>query len=149
MLGFGALSSRAISTIYDAPTPPPPPSATHDGWIKRSRRHRAIDAALRREDEERQADARALKLSLDAALGMAAEVVADAPEEAAEVVREAVAQGVAIAPLFTPIAPTFSPAGLDDIRAAIATLHAAIDAANRARELAEDDEDVELLLRAL
>ena len=61
-------------------------SDTHDGFKRRSRKQRAIDAALRRADEERQADARALRLALEAAMGMAAEVVEDAPAPVVEAV---------------------------------------------------------------
>jgi len=115
---------------------------THDGFLRRSRRQRALEAAERRRDAERLADARALRLELEAALGMAADAVEEAPAPAVEAVREA----VAVVRALPPVAPAIDFAAA---RAAVADLLAAIEAARRAKELADDDEDVEILLRAL
>jgi hypothetical protein len=115
---------------------------THDGFLRRSRRQRALDAAERRRDAERLADARALRLELEAALGMAADAVEEAPAPAVEAVREA----VAVVRALPPVAPAIDFAAA---RAAVSDLLAAIEAARRAKALADDDEDVEILLRAL
>jgi hypothetical protein len=115
---------------------------THDGFLRRSRRQRALEAAERRRDAERLADARALRLELEAALGMAADAVEEAPAPAVEAVREA----VAVVRALPPVAPAIDFAAA---RAAVSDLLAAIEAARRAKELADDDEDVEILLRAL
>ena len=122
---------------------------THDGYLRRSRRQRALEAAERRREAERLADAQALRLELQAAMGMAADVVAEAPAQAVEAVQEAVAvvQGIqrgdsnSIAPL--------DRAFVNNMRAAVADLLKTIEAAQRAKALADDDEDVEILLRAL
>jgi hypothetical protein len=115
---------------------------THDGYLRRSRRQRALEAAERRREAERLADAQALRLELQAAMGMAADVVAEAPAQAVEAVQEAVAV----------VQAQPAPAAVVDFtaaRAAIADLLATIEAAQRAKALADDDEDVEILLRAL
>jgi hypothetical protein len=112
------------------------------GYARRSRRQRALEAAERRREAERLADARALRLELEAALGMAADVVEEAPDPAVEAVQEA----VAVVRALPPVAPAVDFAS---VRAAVADLLAAIEAARRAKELADDDEDVEMLLRAL
>ena len=115
---------------------------THDGYMRRSRRQRALEAAERRREVERLADAQALRLELQAAMGMAADAVAEAPAQAVEAVQEAVAVVQALP----------APAAVVDFtaaRAAIADLLATIEAAQRAKALADDDEEVEMLLRAL
>lgn len=61
---------------------------THDG-IKRSRRLRRIEALRQRADDERLADAQALRLSLEAALGLAAEMPTDDAPRVAEAVQRA------------------------------------------------------------
>lgn len=119
---------------------------THDGFLRRSRRQRAADAARRRIEEEQLADRRALRLSLEAAMGMAAEVVEDAPEAAAEAVQEAVQEAQAVAPV---LARAVDVAALDRARRAVEALQAAVEEAMRAKALADDDEEVEMLLRAL
>jgi hypothetical protein len=115
---------------------------THDGFLRRSRRQRALDAAERRRDAERLADARALRLELEAALGMAADAVEGAPAPAVDAVREA----VAVVRALPHVAPAIDFASA---RAAVSDLLAAIETARRAKALADDDEDVEILLRAL
>lgn len=60
---------------------------THDGWRKRSRRERRIDELLKRRDEERLADAQSLRLALEAALGIVAEVPEPAPVVVAAVAK--------------------------------------------------------------
>jgi len=115
---------------------------THDGYLRRSRKQRALEAVERRREAERLADAQALQLELEAALGMAADVDEEAPQPAVEAVQEA----VAVVRALPPIAPAVD---FTAARAAIADLLATIDAAARAKALADDDEDVEMLLRAL
>lgn len=122
---------------------------THDGYLRRSRRQRAIEAAERRREAERLADAQALRLELQAAMGMAADVVAEAPQPAVEAVREAVAVVAGIQRGDSNWIAALDRAAMNDMRAAIAELLAAIEAAQRAKALADDDEDVEILLRAL
>jgi hypothetical protein len=123
---------------------------THDGFLRRSRRQRALEAAERRRDAERLADARALRLELEAALGMAADAVEEAPPVAVEAIAAAIKEGAAIsAAINAPISAAIPPVDFAATRAAIADLLAAIETARRAKELADDDEDVEILLRAL
>ena len=147
MLGFAAISQTAIATLPDALIPPPPPVGdTHDGFLRRSRRERAIEAARRKAEEERLTERNALRLSLEAAMGMAAEVVEDAPQEAAEAVEAAVAEAAVFVPALGRVAPALP---LEATARALDKLQAAIESALRAKALADDDEDVELLLRAL
>lgn len=61
---------------------------THDG-LRRSRRLRRIEALRQRNEAERLADAQALRLSLEAALGLAAEVVPEVAPRVAEAVQRA------------------------------------------------------------
>lgn len=61
---------------------------THDG-LRRSRRLRRIEALRQRGEAERLADAQALRLSLEAALGLAAEVVPEVAPRVAEAVQRA------------------------------------------------------------
>lgn len=61
---------------------------THDG-LRRSRRLRRIETLRQRGEAERLADAQALRLSLEAALGLAAEVVPDTAPRVAEAVQRA------------------------------------------------------------
>jgi len=122
-------------------------SDTHDGFRRRSRRERALDAAAERERQEWIAERNALRLSLEAAMGYAAEVVEDAPPAAVEAV-EAAQEAVAV------VAPVLSRrvvdgAALVEAQALVARLHAAIEEAARMKALAEDDEEVLMLLRAL
>jgi hypothetical protein len=111
-----------------------------------TRRERALDAAQRRADEEWQREKNGLRLALDAAMGLAAEVVEEAPPEAVEAVQEAVAAVRGVAPVLA--APAVDVAALERFRTALERLQAALDEAARARALAEDDEDVLMLLRA-
>lgn len=120
---------------------------THDGFKRRSRRERALAAAERRRRDEMAQEAVALRLSLEAAMGMAAEVPDDTPAEAVEAV-EAVARQAAR------LVPTLADSRADEAllaaaREAVAALRAAVEEAERARALAEDDEEVFMLLRAL
>lgn len=120
---------------------------THDGFVRRSRKQRALDAAERRRREALAQEAVALRLSLEAAMGDAAELAEDAPEEAAEAVQ-------AVAKRAARLVPTLAEARADEAvlvtaRETVAALRAAVDEAARARALAEDDEEVLLLLRAL
>lgn len=62
---------------------------THDGLRRRSRRERRIEALRQRADAERLADAQALRLSLEAALGLAAEMPTDDAPRVAEAVQRA------------------------------------------------------------
>jgi hypothetical protein len=117
---------------------------THDGYLRRSRRERALDAATRRAEEQWRIDRNAVRLALEAAMGMAAEVVEDAPAEAVAAVQEAVREARAVAP-----APRAPVADLAPVSAALERLNAAIEAAARAKALADDDEEVLMLLRAL
>lgn len=55
---------------------------THDGFKRRSRRERRLDALRARRDEERLADAQALRMALEAALGLGAEIAAPAVAKA-------------------------------------------------------------------
>ena len=52
---------------------------THDGMMRRSRRERRIEAMRAKAEAERLADAQGLRLALEAALGMAAEIVRKPP----------------------------------------------------------------------
>ena len=127
--------------------PLPDTGDTHDGFIRRSRRQRAQDAAERRRRDEMAQEAVTLRLSLEAAMGMAAEVAEDTPAEAVEAV-EAVAKRAAR------LVPTLADTRADEAllasaREAVAALRAAVQEAERARALAEDDEEVLMLLRAL
>ena len=61
---------------------------THDG-LKRSRRLRRIETLRQRAEAERLADAQALRLALEAALGVAAELPADDAPRVAEAVQRA------------------------------------------------------------
>ena len=120
---------------------------THDGFVRRSRRQRALDAAERRRREAVAQEAVTLRLSLQAAMGMAAEVVEEAPAEAVEAVQ-------AVARKAARLVPTLADTRADEAllasaREAVAALRAAVDEAARAKALAEDDEDVMMLLRAL
>lgn len=61
---------------------------THDG-LRQSRRLRRIEALRRRADDERLADAQALRLALEAALGVAAELPPEEAPRVAEAVQRA------------------------------------------------------------
>lgn len=135
-------TARAVDVTYQ----PAATGDTHDGFLRRSRRERAIEAARRRAEEERLTERNALRLSLEAAMGMAAEVVEEAPDEAAEAVRAAVEEAAAFVPTLGHVAPVLP---LEATARALDKLQAAIDAAIRAKALADDDADVEILLRAL
>lgn len=116
---------------------------THDGFIRRSRRQRAAEAAEQRRRVALAQEAVALRLELEAAMGMAAEVVEEAPAAAVEAVQTATkAARVAV-----PAVPDLE--GLAVARQAVAALLEAVEEARRAKALADDDEDVLMLLRAL
>lgn len=120
---------------------------THDGFVRRSRRQRALDAADRRRRDELAQEATALRLSLEAAMGMAAEVVDTAPVEAVEAVQTVAKRAARMVPDLADMAP--EPALLAAARNLVEQVHAAVAEAERRRALAEDDEDVLMLLRAL
>lgn len=145
MLGFSSVSQTAIATLLDAVVPPPVVADTHDAFKRRTRRERALEAAARRERDEWVSKRNALRLSLEAAMGMAAEVVEDAPPAAVEAVEAAqtVAQRVIRA------VPTMPVADLAAVQPILDRLQAAIEEAARMKALAEDDEEVLMLLRAL
>lgn len=119
---------------------------THDGFKRRSRRERALAAAEQRRRDVMAEEAAALRLSLESAMGMAAEVVDDAPASEAATIQGVVREARAWAPRLT---TTPDPHVLQAARDAVAALHEAMEAYKRARMLAEDDEDVLILLRAL
>jgi len=120
---------------------------THDGFRRRSRRERALDAAAERERQEWIAERNALRLSLEAAMGYAAEVVEDAPPAAVEAVEAAQEAAAFVAPVLA--RRVADVAALAEAHALVARLHAAIEEAARMKALAEDDEEVLMLLRAL
>lgn len=120
---------------------------THDGFVRRSRRQRALDAAERRRREAMAQEAVALRLSLEAAMGIAAEVAEEAPQEAAEAVQVVAKRAARLVPTLAEEAP--DAAVLATARETVAALRAAVEEAERARALAEDDEEVLMLLRAL
>jgi hypothetical protein len=117
---------------------------THDGFVRRSRRERAMAAAEQRRRDEMAQEAVALRLSLEAAIGMAAEVAEEAPQEA---IQAATRQAARMVPALADTRP--DDALLASAREAVAALLAAVQEAERARALAEDDEEVLMLLRAL
>ena len=119
---------------------------THDGFIRRTRRQRAMDAAERQRRSEAAQEAVSLRLSLEEAMGLAAEAVEDAPEPVANVVETATREAARFVPM---LARGPAPDVLQAANEAIVALRSAIAAADRARMLAEDDEDVLMLLRAL
>lgn len=119
---------------------------THDGFVRRTRRQRAMDAAERQRRSEAAQEAVALRLSLEAAMGLAAEAVEDAPQPVADVVETATREAARYVPM---LARGPAPEVLQAANEAIVALRSAIAAADRARMLAEDDEDVLMLLRAL
>lgn len=86
MLGFSTLSSTAIATLPGSAVPPPPPDFgdTHDGFKRRSRSQRRIEALRARAEADKLADAQALRMALEAALGMGAEIAAPAVDEAVQ-----------------------------------------------------------------
>lgn len=116
---------------------------THDGFKRRSRRQRAADAAEQKRRVTLAQEAVALRLELEAAMGMAAEAVEEAPAAAAQAVQTA-AKAARVA---VPAVPDME--GLAAARAAVAALLEAVEEARRAKALAEDDEEVFMLLRAL
>lgn len=127
-------------------TPASDTGDTHDGFKRRSRRERAAAAADRRRRDEMAQEAVALRLSLEAAMGMAAEVAEDTPAEAVEAVQAVAKQAARLVPT---LADTRADeALLASARDAVTALRAAVAEAERARLLAEDDEDVFMLLRA-
>ncbi len=147
------LQAEAVAYRYTVPAvalnyyPAQVDGDTHDGFKRRSRRQRALDAAERRRREAVAQEAVTLRLSLEAAMGMAAEVVEEAPAEAVEAVQ-------AVARKAARLVPTLADTRADEAllasaREAVAALRAAVDEAARAKALAEDDEDVLMLLRAL
>ncbi len=117
---------------------------THDGMKRRSRRQRAMDAAEQRRRASLAEEALALRLSLEAAMGMAAEVAEEAPQEA---IQAATRQAARMVPALADTRPDDALLAL--AREAVTALLAAVQEAERTRALAEDDEDVLMLLRAL
>jgi hypothetical protein len=114
--------------------------------VRRSRRQRAQDAAEKRRRDDLVAEAVALRLSLEAAMGEAAEATEDVPEPVAEAVEAATQAAARYVPrLLAGPAPEV----MEAAHKAVVALRSAIAAADRARMLAEDDEDVLMLLRAL
>lgn len=79
-------------------------------------------------------------------MGLAAEAVEDAPQPVADVVETATREAARYVPM---LARGPAPEVLQAANEAIVALRSAIAAADRARMLAEDDEDVLMLLRAL
>jgi hypothetical protein len=146
------LQADAIPYTYRVPSvalnyyPAQAEGDTHDGFIRRSRRQRAMDAAERQRRSEAAQEAVALRLSLEAAMGLAAEVVEDAPKPVADVVGTATREAARFVPM---LARGPAPEVLQAANDAIVALRTAIAAADRARMLAEDDEEVLMLLRAL
>lgn len=137
----GTVPITGLITVDDATTD------THDGFVRRSRRQRALDAAERRRREAMAQEAVALRLSLEAAMGAAADVAEEAPREAAEAVQAVAKQAARLVP--TLAEARADAALLASARETVAALRAAVEEAERARALAEDDEDVLMLLRAL
>ena len=123
--------------------PNPDVGDTHDGFMRRSRRQRAAEAAEQRRRITLAEEAVALRLELEAAMGMAAEMAEEAPAAAVEAVQTA-AKAARVA---VPAVPDVE--GLAVARQAVAALMAAVEEARQAKALADDDEDVLMLLRAL
>jgi hypothetical protein len=123
--------------------PNPDVGDTHDGFMRRSRRQRAAEAAEQRRRITLAEEAVALRLELEAAMGMAAEVAEEAPAAAVEAVQTA-AKAARVA---VPAVPDVE--GLAVARQAVAALMAAVEEARQAKALADDDEEVLMLLRAL
>lgn len=147
--GSRSITAEGLSRLYsfgDASITLGVPSTgdTHDGFKRRSRRERALDAAAERQRQEWIAERNGLRLALEAAMGMAAEVVEDAPPVAVEAVQEAEQAARVVVPALSAPAVDLAP-----VRAALERLHAAVEEATRLRALAEDDEEVLMLLRAL
>lgn len=116
---------------------------THDGILKRSRRERRIEAMRAKAEAERLADAQGLRLALEAALGMAAEIVEETTAPEVERAVEA-APGVATVD-WRSLAR--DPAELERTRQTVADLVAVVTAA-RKRLADEDDEDALFLMGA-
>ena len=114
---------------------------THDGVTKRSRRQRKLQAVEARRRDELAAEATALRLSLEAAMGLAAEVIEDAP---APVVAKIEAAQQKAAPIVA--RPVVDAKTVAATRVAVADLQTAIAEAARAKALADDDEDVAFIL---
>lgn len=147
--GSRSITAEGLSRLYsfgDASITLGVPSTgdTHDGFKRRSRRERALDAAADRQRQEWISERNGLRLALEAAMGMAAEVVEDAPPVAVEAVQEAAQAARVVVPALSAPAMDLAP-----VRAALERLHAAVDEAARLRALAEDEEEVMMLLRAL
>jgi hypothetical protein len=149
----GSVSSTYNETIADSVTAAdamegeiPNTGDTHEGFVRRTRRQRALDAAERKRRDDAVAEAMALRLSLEAAMGMAVEAVEEAPPEAAKALERAT-EAARPMPAVLARAPDYS--ALEAARVTVAALHQAIAEAARAKALADDDADVEILLRAL
>lgn len=152
--GTDALATTATQSVDLTDTGTPTDSVdgdtsggtdTHDGFVRRSRRQRALEAAERRRRDELAAEAVALRLSLEAAMGEAAEAAEESPEPVAEVVEKAAKQAARYVPRLVS-AP--APEVMQAANEAIVALRTAIAAADRARMLAEDDEEVMMILEA-
>lgn len=118
---------------------------THDGWKKRSRQQKRIDAAARRAIDDRAAEAAELRQQLEAALGVVAEELPD--EVPAPVVR-----AVAAAPKPDQVdwaALAEKPQRFVQVQRQVNRLLAVMQAWDTARALAEDDEEVMMMLEAL
>jgi len=120
---------------------------THDGIKRQSRRQRALAAADARRRDEQASEARALRLELEAAMGFAVEAAEEAPAPVVAAVERAAEAARVVLPVLRQAAP--DPALLAEARALVATLQAQAAEAERLRALAEDDEEVLMLLRAL
>lgn len=147
-----ALSADGVARVYSFGAAglsyqPAHVGDTHDGFVRRSRRERALEAAARRERDEWVANRNALRLSLEAAMGLAAEVVEDAPPAAVEAVEAAQEAVAVVAPVLA--RRVVDVAALAEAQALVDRLYAAVEEAARLKALADDDEEVLMLLRAL
>lgn len=120
---------------------------THDGFKRRTRRERALEAAAKRLRDEARDEAVALRLEIEAAMGMVAEAAEEAPESVAEAVPPVVARAEAAVARLAPVRAV-EPATLAEARDIARTLRTLVEDMERARALAEDDEEVLMLLRA-
>ena len=120
---------------------------THDGFKRRSRRERALEAAAKRLRDEARDEAIALRLQIEAAMGAVAEAAEEAPESVAEAVPPVVARAEAAVARLAPVRPVDA-ATLAEAHEIATTLRTLVEDMERARVLAEDDEEVMMLLRA-
>lgn len=113
---------------------------THDG-VKQSRRLRRIEALRQRADAERLADAQALRLSLEAALGLAAEIPTDDAPRVAEAVQRAPKAAEVDWRRVADDAEQYA-----RLSRVVAKLSAVVQAEARRRADADDDDDAAFLL---